>query len=321
MTKVDKILQRFEIKGLVKGYKTFKNSGLDFLLIEQELNRIVNDRIKQKRYGEVLSLIYQSGRLYNQNLVLILKKLFQNKDYTTFLKQAYRFDVYVGLKNEINYSIDWHIKEKKQDAFAWKEKFKTLAQNLQPTKISEEYKEKICEEESIEANKFVTLKIQPINKSETNSITKSTNKFVQIQYEKKKLDKANLSHLNTQKKLENLLIDFDIYPLETKHVDIYAEFNSKNFLFEIKSITQRNERSQTRSAISQLYEYAFLYGIENPVYFILFSSKPENKWIIQYLEKERNIGVLWINEKNKIDGTGFKELEKNCVQHSLKFIT
>lgn len=315
---IEDILNRFKNKGLVKGYKTFRNSNIDFNVIENQLNRIINERVKTKRYGEILSLIYLSGRTYNQNIESLIRFLFKEKDYPTFLKQAYRFDIFEPLKEEIEFAIEWHIKNNKVDGFAWKVKFLSLAKSLNCLLEDSNVYEKIEEEESIEKNQIITLKIQPINRTHNLANSFSTNKYIQIEYEKKKLDNANISHSNTQIILENFLRGFGVSPIETKHIDVYAEFNNNQFIFEIKSITQRNERPQTRSAVSQLYEYSFLYGIIDPLYFILFSSKPDNEWIIQYLEKERNIRVLWIELDGKIGGSGYVFLEQSCVKYMLK---
>jgi hypothetical protein len=315
MCEIKSIVDRFKEKGLVKGYKTFRNSNIDFHLIEPEIKKILVTKISQKKFGEILSLIYLSGRLFNLKIEFLLKKLFEQADYPSFLKQAYRFDIYYPLKDEIDFAINWHFNNEKQDAFAWKVKFHSL------TKLSEPlYKDiisinRICEEESIEKNKFVTLEIKPIKNSSKHPVSLSTDRFIQIQYEKNKLDKANLSHFKTQRILEQMLKDFGVQPVETKHIDVYAVINGDQVLFEVKSISQRNERPQTRNAVSQLYEYAYLYAIDNPVYYVLFSSKPDNEWLIHYLEKERSIRTLWINDEGRIEGDSYREFIKNCILH------
>jgi hypothetical protein len=325
---------RFIDKGLIKGYKRMINSGIHLSQMEDFIKTQIDVAKKKKNIGEILSLIYTSGELFGQDIISLLKRLYINRDYPTFLKQAYRFNIYEELKDDIDFSIKWHKSRNLPDAFSWEVKFKSL--KLQNERIlspqdntpiidkGDATLEVICEEESINTKQFVSLKLQPIVRKEKSKLTNldtklttDTEKYINTQYEKKKLDQANMSHRATQGVIEAYLDIFSIEHIETKHIDLFAEINNKSFVFEIKSITERNERPQTREAVGQLHEYAFLYGLDEPELFVVYSSKPSAEWIIQYLESREKINVIWIcNEaKDKLAGPGLKRLEQHCIKH------
>lgn len=176
------------------------------------------------------------------------------------------------------------------------------------------------EEELTENNNLVTLKLIPIHRKDIISditLANDTEKHISVQYEKSKLDQANFSHHATQNILENFLDIFSVQHTETKHIDIYADINGIPHIFEIKSISLRNEVPQTREAVGQLNEYAYLYGISNPRLYLVFSSQPKTKWLLDYLFKRMHINVIWIDisHKNLLAGPGLKSLEQECLRH------
>lgn len=316
------IQERFLSKGLLKGFQKMKSSNVNYYQMEAFINDRVQDALSQGRIGEVLSLIYESGRTFNLEIISLLRELYRKKDYPTFLKHAHRFNVYSELKDEIEEVIKWHHDTNKPDAFAWRVKFDSIAQDemlsSEPDSEKKEYV-KICEKESIESKELVTLKITPIYRKgvKTNERpTEDTEKYIQVQYNKTKLDQANASHRETQTTLEAFLDIFSVPHSETKHIDVFADINGIPHIFEVKSITLRNEGTQTREAVGQLHEYAYLYGLDNPRYYLVYSSKPETDWLIHYLEEREKIDVIWIDETqpHRLSGPGLKALEQECLR-------
>lgn len=121
-----------------------------------------------------------------------------------------------------------------------------------------------------------------------------------------KRQKANLWHRITLEKLYNFFKEKNILSLENEHIDLYTKLDKNlNFIFEIKSITEENLLSQTRKAMSQLYEYRFRYkkilGEEEVHLCIVYQKEPKTiSWLQEYICTDRNIGILWFeNEELK----------------------
>lgn len=127
----DEILKRFEQKGLVKGFKQMRNSSIDIKYIEDDLKKLCNLYILQERYNELLSFIYISDNVLNIDVQFLLLKLYDKRDYPSFLKQAYRFKYVAELEQEINNAINWHLEKKLPDSVAWRNKFDALKLELQ----------------------------------------------------------------------------------------------------------------------------------------------------------------------------------------------
>ena len=149
-----------------------------------------------------------------------------------------------------------------------------------------------------------------------NKTTEDNEEYVNVQYEKCKLDQANLSHHDTQVVLEDFLDIFSVPHEETQLIDVYANINEVHFIFEIKSITLRNERPQTRNAVAQLLEYAYRYDIHEPQLYLVYSSKPHTEWLLDFLH-EQHINVIWVDDSknNHLDGPGLKSLEHECLRY------
>ena len=52
-----------------------------------------------------------------------------------------------------------------------------------------------------------------------------------------------------------------------------------------------------RKAVSQLYEYRFIYGMQARL--AIVTNKPvskSNQWLVDYLEKDRGIGYQWTED-------------------------
>ena len=64
-------------------------------------------------------------------------------------------------------------------------------------------------------------------------------------------------------------------------------------------------------------KYAYLYGIEAPRFYLVYSSKPETEWLLDYLERREGIHVIWLDDSQpfKLAGPGLKALEQECLRH------
>lgn len=160
---VRELQEYFIHKGLIKGFKKFKNSNLDYSVIKTFLSNQVKEAVNHGRIPEVLSLINESGRNFDQDVVALLKELYHKRDFASFLKQSYRFNYYHEIKEEIESSIQWYIDNKKPDAHSWRIKFDKLAHNEKCLTDNEEFEgTKIREWENTISNRPIQLQLVPI---------------------------------------------------------------------------------------------------------------------------------------------------------------
>jgi hypothetical protein len=83
---------------------------------------------------------------------------------------------------------------------------------------------------------------------------------------------------------------------EDQLVDLYAELPSATALYEVKSITPDNWRSQVRKGVAQLKEYRFLQALPGAPLYLVLSQPPPEDWVLELLAVEYGIGVLWNTE-------------------------
>jgi hypothetical protein len=79
-------------------------------------------------------------------------------------------------------------------------------------------------------------------------------------------------------------------------------------IFEIKSITPDNERSQCRHALSQLYEYRYLHSLPDASLWLVLSRPPQSTWLVDYLMNDRGVEVLWVADE-RLDGPSIARLD------------
>ncbi|HFF8599010.1 TPA: hypothetical protein ACGEY9_005176, partial [Escherichia coli] len=117
--------------------------------------------------------------------------------------------------------------------------------------------------------------------------------------------RANLTHKILLEKLNDYLVSKGAISLENEHIDLYAKLkNNKKFLFEVKSIDDKNLLSQTRKGISQLYEYRYRY--QNIIGYdvnlcLVYPHEPKYvPWLQEYLCTDRDVGIMWFEDDKPI---------------------
>jgi len=118
--------------------------------------------------------------------------------------------------------------------------------------------------------------------------------YLMSQVSRAKLDRANTDHQRTLAILTRTLEAQGFTIEHSRLVDAYTNLKSGPAIFEVKSIHARNELSQCRKALSQLYEYRYLHGVPDASLWLVLSSPPYTEWIAGYLQTDRNIEVLWV---------------------------
>ncbi len=85
-------------------------------------------------------------------------------------------------------------------------------------------------------------------------------------------------------------------PRYNRLIDLAARVNNHPYIFEIKSLTPENAHYQIRHGISQLYEYRYLQALPEATLVLLVETQlpAEIAWMLHYLEKDRDIRLMWI---------------------------
>jgi hypothetical protein len=116
-------------------------------------------------------------------------------------------------------------------------------------------------------------------------------------------ERANLSHYTLEKQLADLVRGRGLTPKYNQNIDLFFETANGSVLVEIKSCNHNNFHSQLRKAISQLFEYRFVYEAlvtENSAMMVLMETAPPKRksWLADYAA---SVGIVlaWIDPKSR----------------------
>ena len=126
--------------------------------------------------------------------------------------------------------------------------------------------------------------------------------------QKSKLDSATATHEETLGILRAYLADSGHQIESNKFVDAFCRLKSGPALFEVKSITDATALHQVRAALAQLYEYRFRHQISGASLWVVLSQRPtRDAWLVDYLETDRDIRVLWVVDR-QLSGPSIERL-------------
>jgi hypothetical protein len=128
-------------------------------------------------------------------------------------------------------------------------------------------------------------------------------------YAKAKLDVANATHATLIDVLGQYLGAHGHRVEANQFVDAFTRLKSGPAIFEAKSVTDDNELAQIRHGLSQLYEYRYRHDLKDATLWLFLSREPREGWVIDYLEKDRGVHVIWL------EGS---ELSGPCVERLLE---
>jgi hypothetical protein len=114
-------------------------------------------------------------------------------------------------------------------------------------------------------------------------------------------EKANREHTRILARLASLLRYKGYSVFENTFIDLYADANGQQYIFEVKSNNARNALSQIRKAIAQLYEYRYRSHMLDAVLCIVLQEKPLQEWIIDFLLNDRGILLCWLVDEMRIE--------------------
>jgi hypothetical protein len=122
-----------------------------------------------------------------------------------------------------------------------------------------------------------------------------------------KIFTAGKIHEKTEMALVKFLRSAGFRCEQNLYVDVFSRLKSGPAMFEVKSINDQNERSQTRKAVAQLLEYRFLHAFDNPTLWIVFSRQPSDLKICAEFPKSLDIKILWLASES-LTGPNYHEL-------------
>lgn len=84
-------------------------------------------------------------------------------------------------------------------------------------------------------------------------------------------------------------------PKYNQLIDLATRYQNQDFIFEMKSTTEQNEKTQIRNGLSQLYEYRYLQNKPSAKLVLVIENPLSHKesWRSDYLENDRDIYLIW----------------------------
>lgn len=114
------------------------------------------------------------------------------------------------------------------------------------------------------------------------------------------LDRADNAHRRLVNLVAQRIKQAGQIPRFNQLIDLATRHNDQDIIFEMKSITDDNVRKQVRNGLSQLYEYQYLQNLpdSNLVLVIERDLPLTSRWMVDYLEQNRNINLIWDGDEN-----------------------
>lgn len=157
-----------------------------------------------------------------------------------------------------------------------------------------------------------TLSEYQIVESRTNRAERSG--ILEVYRDEAAMERANTAHKSLVNIVAERVRHAGSIPKKNKFIDLAANI-SEDYIFEMKSTTSLNGQSQIRKGISQLYEYRYLQGNEDANLVLVIENSLDNndKWLLDYLEIDREILLVW-------DGDGVNLYGSENARVALPFL-
>jgi len=123
----------------------------------------------------------------------------------------------------------------------------------------------------------------------------SKKEAIEYYVDRAKRERASNSHETLVRLMAERLRRCGAVPKANRYVDLSARLDEKDYLFEMKSTTEDNPHSQIRRGLSQLYEYRYIQNVkEAKLVLVIENPLPkENRWMEDYLVKDRGVLLVW----------------------------
>jgi hypothetical protein len=296
---------------LVQAVLCLRKNGLSVEEIEPALSSTLEDKLGRGAVNEVLSVLFHTGEIGPCEVIELLKLQFSKKDYHGFLKQVMRFQTFDELKPEIEETVRILSERFPDQAPSLRNKLLQMF----PAESSKERATwpKLSENPSsptLSLDSSMELIIKSPLRTEVSKpvvLIPENQELVDWTLAIKRRQEGTAEHNATLHHLARHLTHRKVKCRYTQLIDLICESKDQTHVFEIKSIHRENERDQIRAAVSQLYEYRYLYKLDNSVLWIVLSKEPDSLWFVDYLTKDRGIKTLWTSEGGQIAGPSLRE--------------
>lgn len=140
--------------------------------------------------------------------------------------------------------------------------------------------------------------------------------IIQIDVDTQKLERANQIHWRLIDAKSSFLTSIGLTPKEHVQIDLFSE-NSNDFIFyEMKSVNDQSSNllAQLRKAVSQLYEYRYIYG-QPLARLCIVTNKgipSKEKWLLDYLAKDRSIAYEWTEDFQNFQSNNDSKILTGC---------
>jgi hypothetical protein len=133
----------------------------------------------------------------------------------------------------------------------------------------------------------------------------SAREIITIYKNQARLDRANAAHTQLVNLVAERIRQNGGIPKSNQMIDLATTLD-QDFIFEMKSSDDHNIKSQIRKGISQLYEYRYLQNKPdaNLVLVIETPLPHDQSWLLDYMESDRNIHLIW-DGNNQLYGSDF----------------
>ncbi len=123
----------------------------------------------------------------------------------------------------------------------------------------------------------------------------SKKEAIEYYVDRAKRERASNSHETLVDLMAERLRQCGAVPKANRYVDLSARLDEDVYLFEMKSTTEDNPHSQIRRGLSQLYEYRYIQNVkEAKLVLVIENPLPkENRWMEDYLVKDRGVLLVW----------------------------
>ena len=84
-------------------------------------------------------------------------------------------------------------------------------------------------------------------------------------------------------------------PRYNQLIDLATRHQDDDYIFEMKSLTEANVKSQVRNGLSQLFEYRYLQNLPDAKLILVIENPlpSKTKWMVEYMENDREVLLVW----------------------------
>ncbi len=127
------------------------------------------------------------------------------------------------------------------------------------------------------------------------SRTRAASTHVSVLINQAATERANRAHSNLVNILAERIRRAGALPRYNSFIDLASRINNRPYIFEMKSLTSRNARTQIRHGLSQLFEYRYIQNLpEAELVLVVERTLPRNvDWMRIYLESDMKIKLIW----------------------------